>query len=199
MADRLSITSTCICLAGDISHGRRDEGNGEQGVAAETASKKHEGRPHCGRPSCNTPTQLHRLRERFLFLLQTVTTEQVWQALRERRARHYSIAAGLERLHLQVALKMVQEADDRRRLFELGFEFRYERHRLGVQVVKIEDYEGRTFVFRSIGQTCDSLLLRLHELHFHAEFACSLLDLGLEKQVVDEAEDARGRVLLHWN
>ena len=39
----------------------------------------------------------------------------------------------------------------------------------------------------------------LHELNLDAEFLRRLLDLGLEKQVIDETEDARGRVVADGN
>ena len=45
----------------------------------------------------------------------------------------------------------------------------------------------------------DGFLLALHKLHLHAQLACRLLDLGLEEQVIDEAEDARGRICFHRN
>ena len=64
-------------------------------------------------------TGLHGLRHVVFFLFHSVSAEQVWQALRERRARHDRVAAGFDGLHLQVALKMIEETYNRCRLLQL--------------------------------------------------------------------------------
>ena len=51
------------------------------------------------------------------------------------------VASRLNGLHLQVALQMVQEADDGDGLLELGLEFGNQRHGLGVEVVEVEDQQ----------------------------------------------------------
>src|SRR5579862_7027880 len=94
---------------------------------------------------------------------------------------------------------MVQEPDDRNRLLQLRLEFRDQRH--GVGVIQIEDQQAGTIGLRRIGDARYGLLVggALHELDFDAELLRSLLDLGLEKQVIDEAEDARGSVVANRN
>ena len=49
----------------------------------------------------------------FFFFFHTVAAQKIRQALREGRARHHHVASRFNGLHLQVALEMVQEADDR--------------------------------------------------------------------------------------
>ena len=84
------------------------------------------------------------------------------------------------------------------RLLELRLEFRNQRHRLGVQIVQIEHQQSRLARFRRVDDACNAILVAaLHELHLDAQLARSLLDLGLEKKIIDKADNARRRVFLH--
>ena len=85
------------------------------------------------------PTLKRRLPVVFFFFFHTIAAQKIRQALRKRRARHHHVASRFDGLHLQVALEMVEEADDRNGFLEFGFEFGNQRHGLGVQVVEIED------------------------------------------------------------
>ena len=89
---------------------------------------------------------------------------------------------------------MVEEADDGGRLFEFGFDFGNERQGLGVEVIQVEDDECGLGGVGRIDEARDGFLVALDEFHLDAELARSLLNLGLEEEVFDEAEDARGGV-----
>jgi len=84
---------------------------------------------------------------------------------------------------------VIEETHNRGCLFQLRFELGNERHRLGVEIVQIEDHQSGSFGFGRIGQSRDDFFLALDELNLHAELARRLLNLRLEEQIVDEAED----------
>ena len=94
---------------------------------------------------------------------------------------------------------MVQKADDRRRLLEFCLEFGNQRHGLGVEVVQVKDHQSGPFGFGQIGEAGHRLLVALDKLHLDAQLARGLLDLGLEEQIVDEAEDASARIFANRN
>ncbi|ACO33938.1 hypothetical protein ACP_2004 [Acidobacterium capsulatum ATCC 51196] len=118
--------------------------------------------------------------------------------MREGAAGHDGVAAGLDGLGLEVALDVGEEADDRGSALELGLELGDQRKRLRVGVVEVEDDERRALLFRRVSEPGDALFVRaLEEAHLDAGFARDFVDFGIEEEIVNEAEDARGRVLTH--
>src|SRR6185312_16674906 len=103
----------------------------------------------------------------------------------------------LYRLELQVALEVVQKSDDRRGFLELGFKFGNQSQWLRVQIVQIEHQKSRRLC--RVRDSRDGFLLALHKFHFDAQFLRGLLDLCLEEQIIDEAEDASRRIRTHRN
>src|SRR5579872_1970665 len=84
---------------------------------------------------------------------------------------------------------MRQEADDRRPLLQLAFQFGDQSKGLHTGVVQIED-DQRRLLFPVLLHLVHHVFVGLYELDFDVELARRLLDLRHEKQVFNECKDA---------
>src|SRR5208282_1537443 len=119
--------------------------------------------------------------------------QQLRQILRERRPRQHHVTAHFVGFLLQVALHVRKKSNDRRPLFQLAFQFRDERQRLGISIVQIEDDQGR-FLFAVALHPVGEFLLVLHELHLHIHLLSGGLNLAQEEQVFNKRENARSGI-----
>src|ERR1019366_3621824 len=92
--------------------------------------------------------------------------QQLRQILRKRRPRQHHITAHFVSFLLQVALHVREKSDDRRPFFQLAFQFRDERQRLGIGIVQVEDDQRRLF-FSVALHTLGEFLFVFYELHLH--------------------------------
>ncbi len=79
-------------------------------------------------------------------------------------------------------------------LFQLAFQFWYERQRFGVGIVQVEYNQGR-FFFAICLHPLGEFLLVLDELHLDVHLLARRLDLTQKEEVLDKGEDARSRIL----
>ena len=127
------------------------------------------------------------------FVFGGVAAQDVGQVLRKCGTRHHHVAAGFLGLHLQIALNVRDEADDGCGLLELRAHFGNDRQRLDAVAVQV-NHDQRGLFFRVLAGLFRDLFFRLHELDLHVELARHFLNLGQEKEVVNEGVDAGRRV-----
>ncbi len=89
---------------------------------------------------------------------------------------------------------MRQKTDDRG-LLELGLQFRDQCQRLGVGVVHVKDDQRRLLV-TILFDVIEKVFFCLDELDLYVELARGLLNLGHEKQVIDEGEYSGAGIFL---
>ena len=118
-----------------------------------------------------------------------MAAEYLGQVLRERRPRQHHITSHFVRLLLQIALDVRQEADDRRVLLQLAFEFGDECQGFGGYVIQVEDNQ-RGLLFAILLHLLEKIFVGLHEFDLHIHLARGFLNFGQEEQIVNEGEDA---------
>lgn len=121
-----------------------------------------------------------------------MTFENLLQILREGRARHHEITAGILSLHLQVALHVGDIAQNIHGLQTVGgFHLFNELHRLGGMDVQIHDHQRR----HAFLQLLQELIIRLDVIDEHSVALSRIRDFHREEQIADQSQDPLAALL----
>jgi len=134
------------------------------------------------------PTQTCFLLNGFFFR-RAVPAQKLGKVLREGGTRQNHIAADFMGFLLQVSLNMRQKTDDRSAFLEFGFQLGNQAQGLYAGAVEIENNERGVLLPVLLHALCQ-VLFALDEFNFDVEFARGFLNFGLEKEFINEAEDA---------
>ena len=128
-----------------------------------------------------------------LFLGCPVPAQQLRKVLRKGRARQHHVATHLVRFLLEISLHVRKESDHRGFLV-LAFEFGNQRQGLHAGAVQIEDNQRR-FLFPILLDLVRKVVFGFDKFNLDVQLARGFLNLGLEEQIIDEAEDSLGGIL----
>ena len=115
--------------------------------------------------------------------------QQLGQILGEGGTWQHHVTTDFVRLLLQVSLHVGKKANNRSPLLELGFQLGNQAQGLHAAAVEIENNKRR-ILFPVLLHAVSEVLFAFDEFDFNVQFARRFLNLGLKKEIIDEAEDA---------